>query len=95
MNANDEKLAQHKAQAKLPTVFYEPKFEWSFLHPRYWGIWLLMLLLAVFAILPGRARRAIGAGLGDLFYKFNKKTPPYRFGKYKNVLSRTHRRRAL
>jgi len=69
---NTENLALHKAQAKLPTVFYEPKFEWSFLHPRYWGIWLLVLFLLICAILPGRVRAAIGRGVGNLFYKFNK-----------------------
>ena len=73
MKTKEEQLAQHKAQAKLPTVFYAPKFEWYFLHPRYWGIWFLMVLLAIIAILPGRVRRSIGAAAGDLFYKFNKK----------------------
>ncbi len=73
MNVNDNNLIEQKAKAKLPTVYYSPRFEWSFLHPRYWGIWLLILVLAVCAILPRRVSRAIGAGIGNLFYKFNKK----------------------
>ncbi len=73
MEATDKHLQEQKAKAKLPTVYYCPKFKWSFLHPRYWGIWLLMLLLAICAILPRKISRTIGSGVGDLFYKFNKK----------------------
>ena len=66
--------ANHKSlQGQLPTLYYEPEFEWSFLHPRYWSIWLLILLLAICAILPRRVAHAIGSAMGDVFYKVNKK----------------------
>ena len=68
-----EQFSHKASQGKMPTYFYEAKFQWSFLHPRYWGIWLLILLLAICAVLPRRLARAIGAGVGNLFYKVNKK----------------------
>ena len=59
--------------SKMPTLYHQPKFKLSFFHPRYWGIWLAVLLLAICSILPRRMSRSIGAGVGDLFYKVNKK----------------------
>ncbi|EFF82222.1 lipid A biosynthesis lauroyl (or palmitoleoyl) acyltransferase [Acinetobacter haemolyticus ATCC 19194] len=41
------------------------KFQWSFLLPKYWGIWIALLILMVFAILPW----AIQWRLADLLSK--------------------------
>lgn len=45
----------------------------KFLAPRYWGVWVGMGLLWSLLLLPQRARVAIGARLGDLFYLVSKR----------------------
>ncbi len=42
-------------------------------HPRYWGMWLGMLLLWIIAWLPVRGRMALGAWLGRQMWKRNAK----------------------
>jgi len=44
-----------------------------FLAPRYWGVWLGMGIMASLLLLPQRLRVAIGAGLGEIFYKVSKR----------------------
>ena len=38
---------------------HNPKFSWSFLHPRYWGSWLTIFLGVLLSFLPNNARRGI------------------------------------
>nr|WP_318472732.1 lauroyl-Kdo(2)-lipid IV(A) myristoyltransferase [Photobacterium leiognathi] len=38
---------------------YNPQFEWSFLHPKYWGTWLAILLSTLFCLLPHQVRRSL------------------------------------
>ena len=45
----------------------------SYLHPRYWFIWLGLGLLRLLALLPWRVQMALGAGLGNLLYILLKK----------------------
>ena len=47
-----------------------PRFSSRFLMPRYWGIWLAILMLLPMAYLPWRAQRALGRGLGSLIWRF-------------------------
>lgn len=44
-------------------------FKWSFLHPKYWLIWLGLGLSLSFSILPYSVILQIGNGLGWLLYK--------------------------
>lgn len=48
-------------------------FEWSFLHPRYWLLWLFLILLRVLVYLPLPVLHTMGRYLGRLFYRFNDK----------------------
>lgn len=44
-------------------------FQWAFLHPKYWGIWLALGLLMVMAILPWAIQWRLAHGLGQLCWK--------------------------
>ena len=46
----------------------EPNW-WDFLAPRFWGAWLIILLLRVFGLLPFKVGLAVGRGLGSLIYR--------------------------
>lgn len=47
----------------------EPKsFEWAFLHPKYWGIWLAFVLILPLIFLPLRWQFWIGKRLGILVH---------------------------
>lgn len=51
-----------------------PKFSWSLLHPRHWGVWLGFGLLAIVVnLLPYRLLYALGRGLGKLGMRLGKK----------------------
>lgn len=43
---------------------FKPQFEWTFLKPQYWGVWLGFLLLVLFAFLPIRLRDTLLARIG-------------------------------
>lgn len=68
-----EQVDHKSIQGQQPTLYYKPEFKWSFLHPRYWLIWIVVLLLAICAVLPRKIAQAIGSGIGNLFYWINKK----------------------
>jgi len=51
----------------------QPRFELAFLAPRFWGHWLVMLMIAVCIILPRRLVLKMGSALGDVFYRSNEK----------------------
>lgn len=41
-----------------------PKFEWSFLSPKYWGIWIGIFILILISFIPQRMRTRLLAFLG-------------------------------
>ncbi len=45
----------------------------DYLHPKYWGMWLVIGLLRLAALLPYRAQLKIGAWLGRLMNRLSKK----------------------
>ncbi|WGE69744.1 LpxL/LpxP family Kdo(2)-lipid IV(A) lauroyl/palmitoleoyl acyltransferasee [Actinobacillus equuli subsp. haemolyticus] len=44
-----------------------PPFDWRFLHPKYWGLWLGLGLFKLILCLPYPVLVVIGKGLGKLF----------------------------
>ncbi len=48
-------------------------FEWAFLHPRYWPLWLIFALLRLLVMLPLPVQHSIGRVLGRQFYRRNEK----------------------
>ncbi len=44
-------------------------FQWQFLLPKYWGLWLLLAIIVPLAYLPLRWQFWLGRKLGMLFYK--------------------------
>lgn len=52
---------------------YEHQFLKSFLLPKYWGVWLGMLFLVLFAYVPFRVRDKLAAWLGKRVYHYLKK----------------------
>jgi Kdo2-lipid IVA lauroyltransferase/acyltransferase len=48
---------------------YPGSFDFSWLGPRYWLVWLGMLLFRLISLLPGSWRRAMGRWLGDVAYQ--------------------------
>lgn len=60
-----------KPRQSVPS--YRPPFEWRFLAPRFWLIWLGFALLWVVAWLPARWRVLLATGLGRLIYRHNAK----------------------
>lgn len=55
----------HKADAK--------PFEWRFLSPKYWGIWLLFLLILPMIYLPLRWQFWLGKQIGKLVHRLAKR----------------------
>ncbi|TYB14817.1 lauroyl-Kdo(2)-lipid IV(A) myristoyltransferase [Aggregatibacter actinomycetemcomitans] len=45
-------------------VGYEPRFSWSYLKPKYWGIWCGILVLLLLGFIPFRLRDKLAAKLG-------------------------------
>ncbi len=52
---------------------YEHQFLKSFLLPKYWGVWLGVLFLVLFAYVPFRVRDKLAAWLGKRVYHYLKK----------------------
>ncbi len=48
---------------------YHHQFSWSFLHPKYWGIWLGTLGLIFLAFIPFRLRDKLASIIGKIVYK--------------------------
>ncbi|WP_448906595.1 Kdo(2)-lipid IV(A) acyltransferase [Haemophilus parahaemolyticus] len=46
-----------------------PPFQWSFLHPKYWGLWLGLGIFRLILALPYPVLVRLGKGLGKLFAK--------------------------
>jgi len=54
-------------------VGYEPHFSWSYLLPKYWGVWLGILALLILAFVPFRLRDKFAAKLGVMIGRKAKK----------------------
>lgn len=54
-------------------VGYEPHFRWSYLLPKYWGVWFGIFLLLLLAFIPYRWRDKLASRIGLLFGKLAKK----------------------
>ena len=67
MNSHDHTTGAPRSQR------YRPAFSPAFLHPRFWGVWLVLGLMALSVYLPRRVRRACGGACGVLFYRWNAK----------------------
>ena len=52
---------------------YEHQFLKSFLLPQYWGVWLGVLFLVLFAYVPFRVRDKLATWLGKRVYHYLKK----------------------
>ena len=52
-------------------ALYEPKFQWSFLHPKYWPTWLGIGVALLLAFLPFRWRDALANRLSKYFASAN------------------------
>ncbi|ANF80980.1 lauroyl acyltransferase [Acinetobacter sp. NCu2D-2] len=49
---------------------YKPgEFQWSFLLPQYWGIWIGIVCLMILAILPWALQYRLGQALGNICFK--------------------------
>ena len=51
----------------------QASFEWSFFHPRYWLLWLFLILLRVLVFLPLPVLHIMGRAIGRVFYRVNEK----------------------
>ena len=52
---------------------YQPgEFQWSFLHPKYWGVWIGIVFLMILAILPWAIQHRLATLLGNLSFKYLK-----------------------
>jgi lauroyl/myristoyl acyltransferase len=52
---------------------YVPVFRMAMLHPRWLGTWLILGIVRLLVYLPRSFASLAGAGIGDLFYRLNKK----------------------
>jgi lipid A biosynthesis lauroyl/palmitoleoyl acyltransferase len=62
-----------KDQKIADTAVFQPGFEWRFLYPRFWSLWLIIALLRILVYLPLPVLHAMGRGIGRLFYRVNDK----------------------
>lgn len=52
---------------------YQPGvFQWSFLLPQYWGIWIGIAFLMILAVLPWAVQRRLAVFLGNTAFKYLK-----------------------
>ncbi|WP_040727883.1 lipid A biosynthesis acyltransferase [Thiomicrorhabdus sp. Kp2] len=54
--------------SKPSATKYVPDFKTQFYHPKYWGIWLGLGLLRLFALVPYQQKFSIGKFLGKVIY---------------------------
>lgn len=56
MSSNPKENKKNSVDAYL----HNPTFQWSFLHPKHWGMWIAVFFAAIFAFIPPRWRNALG-----------------------------------
>ncbi len=54
-------------------LIYDTRFSYRYLLPRYWGVWLAVLLLFVISLLPRVLQDGLAILLGDFFRQVNAK----------------------
>ncbi|MDH5180763.1 MAG: lipid A biosynthesis acyltransferase [Gammaproteobacteria bacterium] len=52
---------------------YLPRFEWRFLMPRYWGVWILLGVLIILMWLPWSIRRGLADWIGTRIFARHRK----------------------
>lgn len=52
---------------------YDPHFSWRYLYPKYWGVWLGMLMLVILAYVPFRWRDKLAEQIAKVVVKRAKK----------------------
>lgn len=52
---------------------YQPAWSWSFLAPKYWGVWLGIFVLLILAFIPYRLRDRLAMWIGKRIGHFAKK----------------------
>lgn len=62
-----------KATHKQHEIPQKMLFEWRFLQPRFWGIWLILAMILPLIWLPLRHQFMLGRGLGRLLFKLAKR----------------------
>lgn len=60
--SNEDQINKH---------LFNVHFEWAFLHPRYWGVWVGILLAALLAFMPIKLRDRLARYLSTLVVKNN------------------------
>jgi len=58
--------------SSLDKFIYKVPFKLSFLHPKYWGTWLMISFLAICAYMPVKIRDWLAQRLTNLVYKLAK-----------------------
>lgn len=59
--------------SSLDKYIFKQPFEWAWLHPKHWGAWLVVGLVAVCAYVPPKARDWLACRLAGLAHKIAKK----------------------
>ena len=62
---------------KRTAIAEHKPFQWQFLLPKYWGIWLLFLLMLPMIYLPLRWQFWLGRKLGIFIYHATGRRPKY------------------
>lgn len=68
-----KKMPDLTATHKQTSVADKAPWQWQFLKPQYWGIWLFILLFLPLLYLPLRIQFMLGRKIGELAYKLIKR----------------------
>lgn len=66
---NIKKMPDLTTTHKQTSMADKASWQWVFLHPKYWGIWLALAMFLPLLYLPLRMQFAIGRGVGKLAYR--------------------------
>ncbi len=62
--ADSARNHQEISVSSLTSEHHQPRFQWAFLHPKYWGLWLALVAALMFAFWPHRIRDPLAGALG-------------------------------
>lgn len=60
------------SEAVRPKKEFIPKFKLKFIHPKYWGVWILVMIMILVAYLPPKIRGSFLSKLGKKVGRFAK-----------------------